>query len=108
MRTAAVLPVKRFAQAKQRLGRSVEDRLRLELAGAMVADVLLALSRTSAIELTIVVTCERTVIPPARELGAIVVEDVSDSGQSAAASPGAPAGSLTSSACSSAGSSARW
>ena len=45
MRTAAVLPVKRFAQAKQRLGESVADPLRLELAGAMVADCLLYTSR---------------------------------------------------------------
>jgi 2-phospho-L-lactate guanylyltransferase (CobY/MobA/RfbA family) len=37
MRTAAILPVKRFARAKQRLGASVADQLRLQLASAMVA-----------------------------------------------------------------------
>ncbi len=88
MRTAAVLPVKRFAIAKQRLGESVADPLRLALAGAMVADVLLALSQTEAIERTIVVTGEPSVGPPALALGAILVEDSSESGQSAAAALG--------------------
>lgn len=44
MRTAAILPVKRFALAKQRLGVTVAEPLRLELARAMLADVLLALA----------------------------------------------------------------
>ncbi|HEY4918409.1 MAG TPA: 2-phospho-L-lactate guanylyltransferase [Solirubrobacteraceae bacterium] len=88
MRTAAILPVKRFARAKQRLGASVEDPLRLALARAMVADVMLALSRTRAIERTIVVTCEQSVALAADDLGAIVVEDVTESGQPAAAGLG--------------------
>jgi 2-phospho-L-lactate/phosphoenolpyruvate guanylyltransferase len=88
MRTAAILPVKRFARAKQRLGASVEDPLRLALARAMVADVLLALSHTRAIERTIVVTCEQSVALAADDLGAIVVEDVTESGQPAAAGLG--------------------
>jgi 2-phospho-L-lactate guanylyltransferase len=88
MRTAAVLPVKSFARAKQRLGESVADPLRLELARAMVADVLLALSQTEAIERTIVVTREASVAASARELGAIVVQDAAESGQSAAATLG--------------------
>ncbi len=85
MRTAAVLPVKSFARAKQRLGESVDDRLRLELARAMVADVLLALSQTPSIERTIVVTRETSVAQSAAELGALVVEDYAEEGQSAAA-----------------------
>ena len=44
MRTLAVLPVKRFSWAKQRLGATVVDSLRRELAQAMVADVMLALT----------------------------------------------------------------
>jgi 2-phospho-L-lactate/phosphoenolpyruvate guanylyltransferase len=84
MRTAAVLPVKRFDRAKQRLGASVADPLRLELARAMVADVLLALAQTHSIQRTIVVTCERSVAAAARRQGAIVVEDVAEDGQSAA------------------------
>jgi 2-phospho-L-lactate guanylyltransferase len=85
MRTAAILPVKRFAHAKQRLGASVADQLRLRLASAMVADVLLALAQTEAIERTIVVTREDAVATAARQHGAIVVEDAAESGQSSAA-----------------------
>lgn len=84
MRTAAILPVKRFSLAKQRLGASVTDPLRRDLAGAMVADVLLALSQTEAIELTIVVTAEQSVARSAAGQGAIVVEDRAEVGQSAA------------------------
>jgi 2-phospho-L-lactate guanylyltransferase len=88
MRTAAVLPVKRFSLAKQRLGESVADALRLELARAMVADVLLALAQTQASELTIVVTREESVARTAREQGALVIEDEAEKGQSAAAELG--------------------
>jgi 2-phospho-L-lactate/phosphoenolpyruvate guanylyltransferase len=88
MRTAAILPVKRFARAKQRLGASVADELRLALAGAMVADVMSALSRTAALERTIVVTAEDSVADAARELGATVVADALESSQSAAAAIG--------------------
>lgn len=88
MRTAAILPVKSFARAKQRLGASVADQLRLQLASAMVADVLLALAQTDAIELTIVVTREDTVASAARSQGAIVIDDTAESGQSAAAALG--------------------
>jgi 2-phospho-L-lactate/phosphoenolpyruvate guanylyltransferase len=84
MRTAAILPVKRFAQAKQRLGASVADPLRLELASAMVGDVLSALAGTAAIELTIVVTGEPSVADTARAGGAITIDDTAQDGQSAA------------------------
>jgi len=88
VRTAAILPVKRFARAKQRLGASVADPLRRELAGAMVADVLLALAHTDAIERTIVVTREPLVAEAANAQGAIVIDDQAEAGQSAAASLG--------------------
>jgi 2-phospho-L-lactate/phosphoenolpyruvate guanylyltransferase len=88
MRTAAILPVKRFSTAKQRLGESVPDSLRAELARAMVGDVLSALRDCAAIDATIVVTCEPAVAAAARYVGAIVVEDSAQSGQSAAASIG--------------------
>jgi 2-phospho-L-lactate guanylyltransferase len=84
MRTAAILPVKRFARAKQRLGASVADTLRLELARAMVGDVLAALTETAAIELTIVVTGEPSVAEAARAGAAIVIDDTAQDGQSAA------------------------
>jgi 2-phospho-L-lactate guanylyltransferase len=88
VRTAAILPVKRFTRAKQRLAASVADTLRRELAGAMVADVLAALAHAQAIERTIVVTSERTVAGTAAAQGAIVVEDSTEAGQSAAATLG--------------------
>lgn len=85
MRTAAILPVKSFARAKQRLGASVAEQLRLALAQAMVADVLLALAETAAIERTIVVTREPLAAEAALALGASVIADDSEQGQSAAA-----------------------
>src|ERR1700722_11217877 len=88
MRTAAVLPVKSFARAKQRLGESVADPLRLGLARAMVGDVLTALDACSSIELTIVVTREQSVAAAARYTGAIVIDDSEEAGQSAAVSLG--------------------
>jgi 2-phospho-L-lactate guanylyltransferase len=88
MRTAAVLPVKRFERAKQRLGASVADPMRVALAAAMVADVLAALSDTHAIERTIVVTREPAAARAAAELGASVVEDEAESGQPAAVTLG--------------------
>jgi 2-phospho-L-lactate guanylyltransferase len=84
MRTAAILPVKRFAQAKRRLGASVADPLRMELARAMVGDVLAALAETAAIDLTIVVTGEPSVTDAARAQGAIAIDDTAQDGQSAA------------------------
>jgi 2-phospho-L-lactate guanylyltransferase len=88
MRTAAILPVKRFEHAKQRLGASVADPLRLDLARAMVGDVLTALRECSSIDLRIVVTSEETVAAAARYQGAIVIADSAEEGQSAAATLG--------------------
>ncbi|HTD57666.1 MAG TPA: hypothetical protein VK672_02125, partial [Solirubrobacteraceae bacterium] len=85
MPTAAILPVKRFPLAKQRLGESVAEALRADLARAMVGDVLSALRECESIEATIVVTCEPSVAAAARYVGAIVVEDSTEEGQSAAA-----------------------
>jgi 2-phospho-L-lactate guanylyltransferase len=88
MRTAAILPVKHFAQAKRRLGESVAGELRDDLARAMVGDVLVALSETVSIERTIVVTREDSVAAAARELGALVVADTAEASQSAAVALG--------------------
>jgi 2-phospho-L-lactate guanylyltransferase len=88
MRTAAILPVKRFPLAKQRLGESVAESLRADLARAMVGDVLSSLRECPAIDATIVVTCEPSVAAAARYIDAVVVEDTAEQGQSAAASLG--------------------
>ncbi len=88
MRTAAILPVKRFASANQRLGASVTEELRLGLTHAMVADVLLALAETASVERTIVVTREGSVAAAARERGALFIDDAAEAGQSAAVALG--------------------
>lgn len=88
LRTAAILPVKSFPRAKQRLGASIADQLRLTLAAAMVQDVLDALARTDGLAITIVVTAEPVVAAAARQRGAIVVHDAAEGGQSAAAALG--------------------
>lgn len=84
MRTAAILPVKSFSRAKRRLGESVADELRLGLARAMVADVLDVLCSSPALQRTIVVTREPWASELAGELGATVVHDGVEEGQSAA------------------------
>ncbi len=85
MRTAAVLPVKRFTQAKQRLSLSIADPVRQELVRAMVSDVLEALASVEAIELTVLVTREQAAVVAAAENGeaALVMQDA-EQGQSAA------------------------
>ncbi len=87
MRTAAVLPVKRFSAAKRRLGAGVEEQLRDALVPAMVADVVEALAATPAIELTIVVSAQPQLPEPAGPR-LMLVEDRLEDGQSAAASLG--------------------
>jgi 2-phospho-L-lactate guanylyltransferase len=89
MRTAAILPVKRFSAAKSRLGASgVAETLRQRLARAMVADVLQALAQTDSIELTIVVTREPSLAELAAEHGALLIADTAEDGQSAAVALG--------------------
>ncbi len=91
MRTAAILPVKRLHRAKSRLGASVAEELRGELARAMVGDVLVVLSQTQAIERTIVVTSDGPVAATASCLGALVIQDTAEENQSAAVALGVQA-----------------
>ena len=83
MRTVAILPVKTFGRAKQRLGRAFSDRP--ALAAAMVADVLETLASLPALDEVIVVTAEPAAAELARRAGARVVADPVEAGQSAAA-----------------------
>jgi 2-phospho-L-lactate guanylyltransferase len=85
VRTHAVLPVKRFSQAKQRLRAAVDGEPRERLAAAMVGDVLAVLSRTEALDAVIMVTAEARAAELARVCGARVVADGVEAGQSAAA-----------------------
>jgi 2-phospho-L-lactate guanylyltransferase len=88
MRTVAILPVKRFARAKQRLRDAVDGEARERLAAAMVGDVLDVLCDYAALERVIVVTAEPSVAEAATACGALVVDDPDEAGQSAAAALG--------------------
>jgi 2-phospho-L-lactate/phosphoenolpyruvate guanylyltransferase len=88
VRTAAILPVKRFEAAKQRLGERLGAATRATLAAAMFADVLTELRRATALETLIVVSGEQTVQKLAAEAGATLIDDEADKGQSHAALAG--------------------
>lgn len=85
MRTAAVLPIKSFTRAKQRLGEAVGGDDRQELAQAMAGDVLAALAAVPALDDVVVVTAEPLAARAAERTGAAVVHDPDESGQSGAA-----------------------
>jgi 2-phospho-L-lactate guanylyltransferase len=88
MKTIAIVPVKRFADAKQRLASVLEAGQRSQLAEAMFLDTLSHLRRSKRIDETIVVTAEPVVARTARWLEFQVIEQMTDEGQSKAASAG--------------------
>jgi 2-phospho-L-lactate guanylyltransferase len=88
MRTVAVLPVKSFAHAKQRLEEALSSGLRRALAEAMFADVLTALRRVPELDAILVVTSDVTAERLAAADGVDVVEDPEEHGQSVAAERG--------------------
>jgi 2-phospho-L-lactate/phosphoenolpyruvate guanylyltransferase len=88
MRTAAVLPVKSFGRAKQRLDAAVGQPQRGELAAAMAGDVLAALAQVRGIDDVVVVTAEARAAAAAAAAGAHVIDDPLEAGQSAAAARG--------------------
>jgi 2-phospho-L-lactate/phosphoenolpyruvate guanylyltransferase len=87
MRTLAILPVKSFGAAKQRLAAALGSGPRQALAGAMFADVLASLRRLEGLE-AVVVTADPVADTAARGQGVLVLRDTAQSGQSAAASIG--------------------
>jgi 2-phospho-L-lactate/phosphoenolpyruvate guanylyltransferase len=88
MRAVAVLPVKRFVDAKQRLSDGLPAATRRALAEAMLIDVLVALRRTDGVSEVVVVTAEPAAEALAHGYGARVVHDSREAGQSAAAELG--------------------
>jgi 2-phospho-L-lactate guanylyltransferase len=84
----AVLPVKRFNAAKQRLAAGLDGERRRTLVAAMVADVLEAIGAARTIERTIVVTGDPVAQELAAGVGAEVVPDPGDGGHVAAALAG--------------------
>lgn len=88
MKATAILPVKRFSGAKQRLAAGIDDQRREELVGAMLEDTLDAIAKARSIERTIVVSGD----PRAQEIvaasAAEVLPDPIDEGHVVAALAG--------------------
>jgi 2-phospho-L-lactate guanylyltransferase len=87
MRTLAILPVKRFERAKQRLAPGLDPVLRRELAEAMFADVLDAVGQVERLDGLIIVTGGGVAKEIAHDKGALVVQD-DELGHNAAAALG--------------------
>jgi 2-phospho-L-lactate guanylyltransferase len=90
MRTAAIVPIKRFVSAKQRLQEHVlAPTIRRALAEAMMCDVLIALRRARRVDDVLVVTGDPKAEPLAISYDATaVVRDDKDEGHVAAAQLG--------------------
>jgi len=85
MRTAAILPVKSFDQAKQRLRLGLPPSDRRALVEAMFSDALVALGRVRELERIVVVSGDRVAQRIAGGYGATVLEDDERGHNSAAA-----------------------
>ena len=88
MKATAILPVKRFEAAKQRLSTGMDEARRRTLIEAMVADVLDAVGEARSVERTILVTGEPFAQELAAAVGATVVPDPEDGGHIEAALAG--------------------
>jgi 2-phospho-L-lactate guanylyltransferase len=87
MSTLAILPIKTFSEAKQRLAAELTAGPRRALAEAMFSDVLTALRRASLVDAILVVTADHGAQQIAGGHGATVLDDTSD-GHNPAASLG--------------------
>jgi 2-phospho-L-lactate/phosphoenolpyruvate guanylyltransferase len=87
MATVAILPVKSFRDAKQRLDPSLQPAARRLLAEAMFADVLVALRRAGSIDRTFVVSTDHRAQSIAGAYGASLVDE-DDRGHNYAATRG--------------------
>jgi 2-phospho-L-lactate guanylyltransferase len=88
MRTLAILPVKSFGAAKQRLAPALGSGARQALAQAMFADVLDSLRRAEGLDAVAAVTADPVADAAARDARVLVLRDTAKAGQSAAASIG--------------------
>ena len=75
MSTVAILPIKSFGEAKQRLAEELTPGPRRALAEAMFSDVLIALRRSTAVDEVIVVSADHGAQRIAGGHGAVVLED---------------------------------
>lgn len=85
MRATAIVPIKRFGAAKQRLSDVLPPADRAALAEAMAADVLERIAACPAIARSIVVSGEPRIAPIAAAAGAELIADPADAGHSDAA-----------------------
>jgi 2-phospho-L-lactate/phosphoenolpyruvate guanylyltransferase len=99
LNATAVLPVKRFNAAKQRLAAGLDGEQRRTLVAAMVADVLEAIGEARAIERTIVVSSDPLAERLAAGAGAELVADPEDGGHIAAALAGIARAAATGATC---------
>jgi 2-phospho-L-lactate/phosphoenolpyruvate guanylyltransferase len=99
LKATAVLPIKRFDAAKQRLAAGMDRRRRRELVEAMAADVLEAIGEARGVERTIVVTDEPAAVALAAAVGAEVVADPGEGGHSGAALAGIARAEETGAGC---------
>lgn len=84
----AVLPVKRFREAKNRLSAGIDDERRRALVTAMLGDVLDAIGSARMVERTIVVTGDPVAQEIVASTAAEVVPDPADKGHIVAALAG--------------------
>jgi 2-phospho-L-lactate guanylyltransferase len=87
MGTLAILPIKRFAEAKQRLAEELEPGPRRVLVEAMCSDALIALRRATLVDEVVVVTDDPAAIRLAAGYGVNVLV-AADQGHNPAASLG--------------------
>jgi 2-phospho-L-lactate/phosphoenolpyruvate guanylyltransferase len=85
MRTLAILPVKSFGAAKQRLAPALGAGSRQALSQAMFSDVLTSLRRVPGVDSVAVVTADPVADAAARGERVRVLRDTEEAGQSAAA-----------------------
>jgi 2-phospho-L-lactate guanylyltransferase len=88
VRTIAILPVKSFGAAKQRLAGALGSRSRKALAEAMLSDVLSTLRRVRGLDAVVVVTRDSQAESAAVRHRVPVLPDAEEAGQSNAASIG--------------------
>jgi 2-phospho-L-lactate guanylyltransferase len=88
MKATAVLPVKRFAEAKRRLAAGIDDERREAVVAAMLDDVLEAIDEARSIERTIIVSDEPRAATSAAAAGAEMVPDPGEGGHPEAALAG--------------------
>ena len=88
MKATAIVPVKRFADAKRRLAGGIDDERREALVAAMLKDTLAAIVGARSIERTVVVSGDPHAQEIAAEAGVEVLPDPADEGHVTAALAG--------------------